>query len=69
MSRFETIVHMSPLSFSLTWSCELLQDARRPVMISNVKLVIDQTAKAMAETIIADEQAVLEASAHARANR
>jgi hypothetical protein len=36
-----------------------------PVTRAKVQLVIDQTAKAMAETIIADEQAVLEASAQA----
>ena len=36
-----------------------------PVTQAKVQLVIDQTAKATAETIAADEQAVLEASAQA----
>jgi hypothetical protein len=36
-----------------------------PVTRAKVELVIDQTAKATAETIAADEQAVLEANAQA----
>jgi hypothetical protein len=38
-----------------------------PVTRAKVELVIDQTAKATAETIATDEQAVLEANAQASA--